>query len=147
MNKIMMNEPVRNGGDSYFSVRTDRITDKNVFIECGSKDKRGNLEFPYAFYANGDEVKTQRVYNERWGKAYRLYLGDLEKVYFYFTIAWDGDKGMNEGEITHSRLTYEDMAEDIEYYLEEHKGREAYLECCSMETSKKTHIVDLTDTI
>lgn len=87
------------------------------------------------------------MYNERWGKAYRLYLGDLEKVYFYFTIAWDGDKGMNEGEITHSRLTYEDMAEDIEYYLEEHKGREAYLECCSMETSKKTHIVDLTDTI
>lgn len=144
MNRIQMNEPVWNGGDSYFSIRTDRITDKHVFINCDYKDKRGNVEFPYAFYADSDAIKTQKVYTERWGKAYRLYLGELEKVYFYFTIAWDGYGEEGEGEFTSFRPTYEDMVESIEYYLDKYKDREAYLECCSMETSKKTHVVDLT---
>ncbi len=141
----MMHEPVWNGGDSYFMVRTDRVTDQHVFIECDYKDRHGDKAFPYAFYTNGDEIKTQKVYQERWGKAYRLYLGDLERVYFYFTVAWDGYDEESEGEITHSRPSFKDMVESIEYYLDKYKDRDAHLECCSMETSAKTHIVNLID--
>lgn len=144
MNRIKMNEPVWNGGDSYFSIRTDRINDKHVFIECDYRDKQGNVQFPYAFYCDGDEVKTQKIYKERWGNAYRLYLGDLERVYYYFTIAWDWD-GTDEGEVTYSRLTYKDMVESIQYYLDKYEERGAYLECCSMETSEKSHVVELTN--
>ncbi len=142
MNRIKMNEPVWNGGDSYFMIRADRISDKHVFIECDYKDKRGNKVFPYAFYTDGDEVKEQKVYQEKWGKAYRLYLGDLEKVFFYFTIAWEGE---DEGSITYSRYTFKDMVEDIDHYLTKYKDRGAYLELCAMETSKKTHVVNLMD--
>jgi len=37
------------------------------------------------------------------------------------------------------------MVESIEYYLDKYKDRDAHLECCSMETSAKTHIVNLID--
>ena len=66
---------------------------------------------------------------------------------FWFTVAWDGDTEDSEGEITHSRHNYKDMVESIEYYLEEYKSRDAYLECCSMETMGKSSVVNLTNRV
>ena len=139
MNRIAMKKPVWNGGDSYFSIRVDKITDRHVFIECDYKDKKGNEVFPYAFYTDGDILREEEAYREKWGEAYRVYLRNAEKVFFFFTIAWDEE----DGEYTSNRPTFKDMRTAINHYLDKWRGRGAYLECCSMETSKKTHVVDL----
>ena len=53
---------------------------------------------------------------------------------YWFTIAWDG---VDEGEFTSSRPSYEYMVKGIKDYLNKWDGRGAYLECCSMETSDR----------
>jgi len=70
---------------------------------------------------------------------------DKHDVIYWFTIAWDGYEGMDEGEMTESRYTLFDMKEAIKHYLDKYKARRAYLECCSMETP--VSYVDLTDKI
>lgn len=145
MNKITIHEPVWNGGNPYFSIRTDRVNDKHIFVVCDYSDKYGNLKYPHAFYCNGDTIRKTEKHKERWGIAYRLFLDTLENVYFYFTITWDGCDGMDDGSVTHLRYNYQDMMESIGEYLEQYKSRSAYLECCSMETSNGSHVVDLTN--
>jgi hypothetical protein len=66
-------------------------------------------------------------------------------VIYWFTVAWDGYDGMDEGEVTESRYTQADMEESINHYLEKYGKRGVYLECCSMETS--TTYTDLTNKI
>ena len=66
-------------------------------------------------------------------------------VIYWFTVAWDGYDGIDEGEVTESRYTQADMEESINHYLEKYGKRGVYLECCSMETS--TSYVDLTNKI
>jgi len=139
-----MHEPVWNGGNPYFSIRTDRV-DNHLFIRCDYKDRYGNLKYPNAFHGFGDEIRGTKIYKERWGKAYRVYLSELEEVFFHFTIAWDGYDGKHQGEITHIRTSYEDMVESIDEYLQELSKRDAYLECCSMEAGY--HVVDLTNKV
>jgi len=151
MNRIIMQEPVWNGGNPYFSVRKDRITDKNVFITCDYKDKYGNKMFPNAMYGNGNHIKKTPLHKESWGMAYRLYLSYLEDVFFYASISWD-DYSSNgvfidgaEKVITCS--SYEELKESILELLEEHSSRNAYLECASMESEKESHVVNITETI
>ena len=67
---------------------------------------------------------------------------DQYDVVYWFTLAWDGYDGMDEGELTESRYTYAHMIESINHYLEKYEKRGVYLECCSMETL--TSYVDLT---
>jgi len=70
---------------------------------------------------------------------------ETHDVIYWFTVAWDGYDGMDEGEVTESRYTQADMEESINHYLEKYGKRGVYLECCSMETS--TSYVDLTNKI
>jgi hypothetical protein len=68
-------------------------------------------------------------------------LDDLETVAFWFTVAWTGEA---DGEYSTHRYTFDDMVEGIKDYLNKWDGRGAWLECCSLETSNKSHHVDLT---
>ena len=139
MKAINIHEPVWNGGNPYLSVKTDRISKGSNFVESDYKNKHGERTFPHIYYLPSSYCKE--VHNERWGEAYHIYLNDLETVRFWFTIAWDGE---NEGEFTSNRPTYEYMVAGIKEYLNKWSKRSAYLECCSLETAKKTHYVDLT---
>lgn len=144
MNRILINEPVWNGGRPYVSIKKSKITDTHVFVECDYKDKNGSRTFPHIYYMNGDEIRQKKVHTERWGKAYHLEFGEMETVRFWFTIGWDGEE---EGEYTTNRPTYDLMVEGIKDYLIKWRERDAYLVSCAMETSKKTHSNNLTDLV
>lgn len=140
MKAINIHTPVWNGGNPYLSVRKDRIVKGVNFVETDYTNKHGQRTFPHIYYLPSSYC--QEVHTEKWGKAYHAHLNDLEKVTFFFTVSWDGE---NEGEFTSSRLTFDDLVEGIKDYLNKWEGRGAYLECCSLETTNKTHYVDLTN--
>lgn len=151
MNRIVMNEPVWNGGNSYFSIRTDRVTSENVYILCDYKDKYGNKKYPNPMYGNGSLIKKSKVYKERWGNAYRVHIKDLEDVIYNATISWggyseDGNLFNEDAEYSFNRSSYDDLLDGIKEYLDKYKSRKAKFECASMETTKSLTI-DLTKTI
>jgi len=140
MKAITIHTPVWNGGNPYLSIRKDRIVNGTNFVETDYKNKHGQRTFPHIYYLPSTYCKD--VKTERWGEAYHAYLNELEKCSFWFTIAWEGEE---DGEFSSSRLTFDDMIEGIKEYLNKWEGRGAYLECCSLETTKKSHYVDLTN--
>ena len=140
MKAINIHTPVWNGGNPYLSVRKDRIVKGVNFVETDYQNKHGQRTFPHIYYLPSSYCTE--VHTEKWGEAYHAHLNDLEKVTFFFTVAWDGG---DEGEFTSSRLTFDDLVEGIKDYLNKWEGRGAYLECCSLETTKKSHYVNLTN--
>ena len=146
MRQIVIHEPVWNGGSPYLSVRVDKLQNIHNFIRCDYEDRSGVLMYPYAFYINDEDAKKLDVHTEKWGKAYRLYINDLEKVSFYCTIGWDGGE-MNEGEVSYQRASYTDLLEAVQESLEKYKARNPYFVCASMETTKGNHSVDFTSII
>lgn len=56
-----------------------------------------------------------------------------EKDYYWASIAWDGYSEETEGEQTIMRYRIEYLFEDVAYYLDKFKGRDAYLACASHE--------------
>ena len=137
---ILIHEPVWNGGRPYLSVKTDRISKGPNFVECDYTNKHGDRTFPLIYYI--PSTYCDKVYNEKWGKAYHVYLNELETCQFWFTIRWDGKF---EGEKTSNRPRLHQMIEGISDYLIEWRERDAYLDCCSLQTSDKTYYVSLTD--
>ena len=145
MKTIKINEPVWNGGNTYLSVRTDRVKEGVNYIECLYPGEFKPRMFPKIYYLPSSYCK--KVYKERWGQAYRAYLNELETVSFCFIIEWEGYGDEPDKEYKTSRNNFDDMLEGIKQYLNRWEGRGAELACCWMETSKKTHAVDLTEHI
>ena len=139
MKPIVIHEPVWNGGRTKVSIKESRIHPGNNFLVCDYRNKNGDRTFPHVYYLPSSYCTT--IHTERWGKAYHVYLDDLETVAFWFTVAWTGEA---DGEYSTSRYTFDDMVEGIKDYLNKWDGRGAWLECCSLETSNKSHHVDLT---
>ena len=132
---IVMHEPVWNGGDPYFSIRTDRV-EKDTFIRCDYTKRDKSLAYPNPFWIDGKIVKQGAVFSESWGKAYRVHLSELERLTFWFTIAWEGEE---EGEFSYSSPSFQDTCEAVKEYLAEYKEREAFLRCASAESITFSH--------
>jgi len=147
---ILIHEPVWNGGNqfnkyrgTYLSVKTDRILKGANFVECDYTNKHGDRTFELIYYV--PSTYCDKIHTERWGKAYHAYLKELETCQFWFTIRWESPDGRFKGEKTSNRPRFDYMLEGINDYLIEWRERDAYLECCSLQTSKKTYFVNLTD--
>ena len=138
MNRIRISQPVFSDGDAYFSLDTNLAKEEHLFIDCDYR-KKNRRAFKYMFYASGTEVRRLPMHNK---KFYKLYLKDLEKVFYYFTISWDGEEDNDER--TYIRYNFNDMIECIVYYIDSWQLRGAELECCAVESSKKSYLKDLT---
>jgi len=145
MNLITINEPVWNGGKPYFSIRDDRVRDKNIFVRCSHLSRQGNATYPNTFYVDGDALRQTKTYTERWGTAYRVFPKELPTLLFYVTIAWSKDG--EDFEETYVRSCYDDIKETVGEFFDKFPMRKPYVECCASESSDGKYKVDLTESI
>lgn len=138
-----MGSPVFGDGDAYFILDVELAKEEHLFLDCDYINKSKRRAFPYMFYASGSVTRQLPSHKGIGTNFYKLYLRDLEKVFYYFTVS-KGDPDCEWGEDMVVRIRYNqgDMIEGIIEILDEYPlGK---MEYCHVASSKKTYLQDLT---
>ena len=64
---------------------------------------------------------------------------------YWASICWDGYSEETEGEQVILRYKMDHLLEDVAYYIDKFKGRDAYLGCAPHECGEESH--DITEAV